>query len=533
VRSFANAIIVLWGWRRFLVALVAGALSALAMAPFNAFPLLWLTFPVLVWLVDGATPREGAGFLRRLAPAAIVGWSFGFGYFLAGLWWVGAAFLVEADVFGWLMPIAVIILPAGMALYWAFGIALARVFWKDGWPRIVILAVALAMAEWLRGHLFTGFPWNAIGYALTPMPLMMQSASLVGIWGLTLVAVLIFAAPAVLADDRRLAPRAPVAVLAVAALLLAAHVGYGAIRLSGGPDAMEPGVRFRLVQPAIPLDRRWGPAMAAQVMQRFVDVTGDGKGSAGLAGITHVIWPESAFPFLLTQRPDALAAIADLLPPGTTLVTGAARGELPAADGEEPRVFNSVYVMNDSGEITAAYDKVHLVPFGEYIPLSGLLRALGLRQLIQLPGGFSPGDRRRALSVPGVPFAAPLICYEIIFPGEALAPGIRPGWLLNLTDDAWFGDTPGPYQHYLQARVRAVEEGLPLIRVANSGISAIVDAHGRVLVSLPLDQMGFVDGGLPAALAPTPYARFGDAIFLVLLVFSAGIGFLTKVNSGI
>jgi apolipoprotein N-acyltransferase len=503
------------------------------MAPFNIFPVLWLTFPVLVWLIDGATARENAGFFRRLAPAAVVGWSFGFGYFLAGLWWVGAAFLVEADVFGWLMPFAVVILPAGMALYWAFGVALARLFWKEGWPRVVVLAVALAAAEWLRGHLFTGFPWNALGYALTPVPLMMQSAALVGIWGLTLAAIFVFAAPAVLGDDRRRTPRAPAVVLAVAAVLFAAHLGYGAFRLSGGPDPLVPDVRFRLVQPAIPLDSRWGAANADTVMQRFVELSGEGKGDAGLAGITHVVWPESAFPFLLTRRPEALAAIAGLLPPGTTLITGAARAERSPEPGAEPRIFNSVYVIGDGGEITAAYDKVHLVPFGEYIPFTGLLRALGLRQLIPLPGGFSAGDRRRALAVPGLPVAAPLICYEIIFPGEALAPGVRPGWLLNLTDDAWFGDTPGPYQHFLQARVRAVEEGLPLVRVANSGISAIVDGHGREVVSLPLDRLGTVDGGLPVALEATPYARIGDVIFAVLLLFSAGIGFLTKVNRGI
>jgi apolipoprotein N-acyltransferase len=530
VQSFANAIIVLWGWRRFAVAFAAGALSALAFAPFGFFPVLWLTFPVFVWLIDGATAAEGAHLLRSLVPAAIVGWSFGFGFFLGGLWWIGAAFLVDADIFGWLMPFAVVILPAGLALFWAFGAALARLFWSEGWSRVLTFAVALSIAEWLRGHLFTGFPWNAVGYALTPVPVMMQSAALVGIWGLTLAAWFIFAVPALLVAEGlggRKAGR--IAIVAAGALLLA-HLGFGAIRLAGGPDATVPGVHLRIMQPNIPLGERWGIDKADETMQRYVALSGGGKGAAGLAGITHLIWPESAFPFLLTERPSALAAIADLLPSGTTLITGAARAERQAGENPPP-VFNSIYVIGDGGEISDAYDKVHLVPFGEYIPFSGLLRRLGLRQLIQLPSGFSAGVQRRTLVVPGAPPAAPLICYEIVFPGAALAAGVRPGWLINVTDDAWFGDTPGPHQHFLQARLRAVEEGLPLVRAANSGISAIVDGHGRVIASLGLGRMGVVDGDLPVALPPTPYARYGDLIFAILLAACAITNGLTKVKN--
>ncbi len=527
MRSFANAIIVLWGWRRFVVAVVAGAVSALAFAPFYAFPVLWLTVPVFVWLIDGAIAREGAGWLRRLVPAAIVGWAFGFGFFLAGLWWIGAAFLVDAEEFGWLLPFAVLILPAGLALFWAFGAALARAFWSEGWPRILIFAVAMSIAEWLRGHLFTGFPWNAVGYALTPTPVMMQSAALVGIWGLTLAAFFIFAAPVLLVADGRNARSVNRRVIATALVLLGAHLLFGVVRLASGPDPMVPGVQFRVVQPAIPQDERWATGAAAETMGRYLDLSGKGKGSAGLAGITHLVWPESAFPFLLTERPEALTAIAELIPPGTTLMTGAARAD--RLTGQEiPPIYNSVYVIDDKGEIAGAYDKVHLVPFGEYIPFRNLLGWLGLRQLIALPGGFSPGSRLHTLDVPGAPPTAPLICYEVIFPGAVLEPGPRPGWMLNVTNDAWYGDTPGPYQHFLQARVRAVEEGLPLVRAANSGISAIVDGHGRVLASLALGRMGVVDGGLPEALPPTPYARFGDLIFAVLIVIVGGLGALTR-----
>jgi apolipoprotein N-acyltransferase len=525
VRAFADRIIILWGWRRFAVACLAGAVSALAFAPFYAFPVLWVTVPVFVWLIDGAEAGEGTLRWRRLAPAAVVGFAFGFGFFLAGLWWVGVAFLTDGGPFLWFLPVAVVALPAGLALFWAFGAALARAFWSDGWPRVVVFAGAMALAEWLRGHLFTGFPWNAFGYALTPVPLMMQSASLVGIWGLTLAAFVVFAAPVFLVAGGSRERRADGRAFAVAASLLLCHVAYGALRLPFGPDSLVPGVHLRLVQPAIPQDEKWAEDRSDDIMNRYVELSQSGPG--GMAGVTHLIWPESAFPFLLTERPEALAAIADLLPLGATLVTGAARAE---RDNGGPRpVFNSVYVIGDRGEILDAYDKVHLVPFGEYLPFRNFLGALGLRQLIALPSGFSPGERLRTLAIPHAPPFGPLVCYEIIFPGAAVAPDNRPGWLINVTNDAWYGDTPGPYQHFLEARVRAVEEGLPLVRAANSGISAIVDAHGRIVASLALGRVGILDGGLPASLSPTPYARFGDWIFLAAMMVNACLAIFGKI----
>ena len=515
----ANAIIVLWGWRRFAVAFLAGAVSALALPPFSAFPLLWLTIPILVWLIDGAVARDDAGALRRLLPAAAVGWSFGFGYFLAGLWWIGSAFLVDADKFAWLMPFAVVAMPAGLALFWALGAALARLFWPEGWPRILFFAVAFTSVEWLRGHVLTGFPWNAFGYTLTPVPVMMQSASLVGVWGLTLAAFIVFAAPALLAAPERSGRRGRYLFLAFAAALFAAHVGFGAFRLASASDATLADVRLRIVQPAIEQSEKWQEENEDAILRRHLELS-DAAASperSGIDSVTHLVWPESAFPFLLTDRPDALAALATLLPDGTTLLTGAARSE--RIDPNAPAaIFNSVYVIGDDGEILDAYDKVRLVPFGEFLPFQSSLESLGLRQLTQLPGGFSAGPRRRTLPLAGAPSFSPLICYEIIFPGAATDPGNRPGWLLNLTNDAWFGDTPGPRQHFLEARLRAVEEGLPLVRAANSGISAIVDAHGRVMASLGVGRAGVVDGELPVALPPTIYGLYGGRILAGILV---------------
>jgi apolipoprotein N-acyltransferase len=242
-----------------------------------------------------------------------------------------------------------------------------------------------------------------------------------------------------------------------------------------------------------------------------------GPQSTGLRDVTHLIWPESAFPFLLTREPDALAQIASLLPQGAVLITGAVRAPETAPGVAPAGAYNSVYVIDHDGSILSVYDKVHLVPFGEYLPFQSLLESLGIMQLTKLPGGFIAGERRRAQSVPRAPRFLPLICYEIIFPDEAVPRGERPGWLLNLTNDGWFGYSSGPYQHLQQARVRAIEQGLPLVRAANTGISAVVDPLGRIIKSLPLSTEGVLDSALPRRIDPPLYVRTGDGVVGLIL----------------
>ena len=510
----AHSITLAWGWRRIVIAFAAGAATVLALPPLNFWPAPFLTFPVLVWLIDGAA----AGRLGILS-AAVVGWWFGFGYFLAGLYWIGYAFLVDAKTFGYLLPFAVVSLPAGMAFYTALGTALARLIWTRGAMRILALAVGLTLSEWLRGHLFTGFPWNAFGYALATALPIAQGAALVGIWGLTFLAVAVYASPAVLADDpadnrrRWFAP-----VLSV--VILVALASYGAIRLRRAPVAFVEGVHLRIMQPNLQQNARFNYSMKQEVMNRYLALSDRAAGpqATGVHDVTHLIWPESAFPFFLTREADALAQIAALLPEGTVLITGAVRPPDGVPDPRVPRAYNSVYVIDHSGSILSVYDKVHLVPFGEYLPFQSFLERLGFLQLTKLRGGFIPGDRRRAISVPHAPRFLPLICYEVIFPGQAVPRGERPGWLLNVTNDGWFGLSAGPYQHFHQARVRAIEEGLPLVRAANTGISAVVDPLGRVVQSLPLGAEGVLDASLPRALPVTPYARAGDLPVALILV---------------
>jgi len=298
-----------------------------------------------------------------------------------------------------------------------------------------------------------------------------------------------------------------------------AMAGYGFWRLSATPTTYVDGVRLRIMQPNLQQDQKFNYAARQDVMRRYLALSerATGPQSAGLRDATHLIWPESAFPFFLTHEAEAMAQIAALLPEGTVLITGASRAGETAPNAKRPRFYNSIYVIDHDGSILTVYDKIHLVPFGEYLPFQDFLERLGLMQLTRVVGGYSAGDRRRPLSVPRAPLFLPLICYEIIFPGEAVPRSERPGWLLNVTNDGWFGKSAGPYQHLQQARVRAIEEGLPLVRAANTGISAILDPLGRTISSLPLGSEGVFDGPLPQPVEPTAYVRAGDGVAALLV----------------
>ncbi|MDR3467543.1 MAG: apolipoprotein N-acyltransferase [Xanthobacteraceae bacterium] len=522
IRRIGLAIVLAWGWRRAAIALFAGAASALAMAPFNAWPVLFVTFPVAVWLVDGAA----AGRLSGLPAAALTGWWFGFGYFLVGLYWVGHAFLVDADIFGWLLPFAVTALPAGLALFMAVGFALARVLWTNDAARILALAASLTASEWLRGHVLTGFPWNAFGYALSEPLALAQIAAVIGLWGLTFLAVAIFASPAVLIDRAApgsataprpwLAPALAVAVLAVLAV-------WGAARLAREPTRLVPNVRLRIMQPNLTQDVKFNYSAKQEVMRKYLTLSdrATGPSATGVKDVTVLIWPESAFPFFLTREADAMAQIVALLSPGTTLITGAVRAPDGPRSAPITRAYNSVYAIDHDGTILGVYDKLHLVPFGEYLPFQGFMEKLGLQQLTRMHGGYSAGTARQVIDLPRAPRVLPLICYEAVFPGEIEQPDDRPGWIVNLTNDGWFGISTGPYQHLQHARLRAIEEGLPIVRAANTGISAVIDPVGRIVARLGLGVEAVLDSALPSPLPPTLYARVGDLPAAVMIALAA------------
>jgi apolipoprotein N-acyltransferase len=517
---FSSSIVLLWGARRYALAWLTGALSALAMPPFGFFPVLAITLPVLVWLMDGT--GAGGGRWAALRAAGTLGWWFGFGYFLAGLWWIGSAFLVEADKFAWMMPFAVIALPAGLALFHGLGLMIARALWSSHSLRIFALAFGLGSAEWLRGHVLSGFAWNSFGYALADTGLWGQWAAFIGMEGLTPIVLVLFALPATLTDfvDRiRWRPMA-VGVFVFTAMGLA-----GALRLAGGDTAFTD-VSVRVMQPNVPQDEKFRPENKADIMNHYLTLSDEATSPErqGLADVDVVVWPESAFPFFLANTPDALAAIGAALPDRTTLVTGAARIQSQARDNQSARYTNSIHVIDSQGVILGSYDKVRLVPFGEYLPFQAMLEKWGINQLTNLPGGFTPGDRPRTLTLPNGLKMGGLVCYEAIFPWKIIDHEQKPDFLVNVTNDAWFGYTPGPYQHLAQARVRAIETGLPVIRAANTGISAIIDTYGRIVSSLPLGETAVIDGWIPQALPSTIYARHQIAIttfiYILFLIFS-------------
>lgn len=515
----ADVLRALTGWRRWGCAFLVGVASAASTAPFDLWPVLALTFPALVLLLDGVA----APGWRGLRAAGAIGWWFGFGYFLASLWWIGNAFLVESDVFAWLLPFAVVSMPAGLALFSAMGLAVARVFWRPGASRLAALCVGLGGSEWLRGHVLTGFPWNTFGYAVTEALPLAQGAALVGLWGLTFLTILVFAAPVLLVD--RPVGRGSVVVVLAAAMLMGSGWAWGTWRLASTPVGAVPDVRLRVVQPAIPQKEKFVYERRHAVLDEYLELSSrpSARYPGGLSDVTLLVWPESAFPFIYEYEPWARPRIADILPANVTLVTGAARRGSPPP-GQTSSFFNSIRVMDHDGRVLQNVDKVHLVPFGEYLPFQSFLESLGLEQLTRVRGGFSSGSKLEALRIPGAPAAGPLICYEAIFPGAVIPEGERPGFLLNVTNDAWFGLTPGPHQHYLQARLRSIEEGLPLVRAANTGISAVLDPLGRVVATLGLGDRGVLDTYLPQPLRQLPFsARHGALPALLIYLIMLGV----------
>lgn len=491
MERLAGRIILLWGWRRALAAFLAGALAVLGQAPYDFFAACFVSFPVLVWLLDGTTGEASGGLLRRLRPAFAVGWWFGFGYFLAGLWWIGQALLVEADDYAWAMPFAVVGIPLLLAFFYGFAAALARLLWSSGIGRIAALAFAFAVAEWLRGFLFTGFPWNAVGYAAMPVPLLMQSVSAIGVNGMNALAVFVFAMPALLAGRRNLKVGA-----AIVGILIAAHLGFGYYRLTT-PVQVAKTLDVRIVQPAVDMREKWDASVRDRIFATLLGMSSKAP-APDKPRPQLILWPETSVPFLFTERPDALTALGEMLSDGQMLVAGAVREE-GASTNAATRYYNSVVAINDKGEIVDAVDKVHLVPFGEYLPFADLLRRIGIEQLVAGPAMFAAGNERHAISLPGAIGGLPFVCYEVIFPELVSVDAASSQLIVNLTNDAWFGDTPGPYQHFRQAQIRAVENGLPLLRAANNGISAVVDARGRVVDALAINARDTIDARVTVA----------------------------------
>jgi len=511
IAGFAARLRALPAWQRWVASGVAGGASALAQAPFYIWPIIFIALPVFVWLLDGTRSAQ-----RPWLAASITAWAFGFGYFLVGLHWIAYAFLVDAKAHLWLLPFAAVLLPSGLALFLAVAKAGASFVWPNDWRRVAVFVASLSALEWIRGHVFTGFPWNLFGYIWSGSDWMIQANALFGIYAMSLITVAAAAAPAAIVNADGTRGRWTWALGVAAALPLALLV-FGIARLPSAPMPSVAGVALRIVQPDVPQAERWKDEFFERNWRGLIGLTR----SPGLETRTHVIWPEAAPPLLLLSEPDALKVVGDVLPDQTLLLTGVVRREEATPRN---RFFNSMAVIDGLGRVVASYDKSHLVPFGEYMPFQHLFDSIGITKITGGSGGYSSGGGVKTIALPTGPSVGPLICYEIIFPDEVVESGVRPQWLANLSDDSWFGPFVGPFQHLGIARARAVEEGLPIVRATNTGISAIIDPYGRVTGSLGLNTQGVLDGSLPESLPMTLYARLGDVIFFVFLVLTAIVG---------
>lgn len=491
------------GWRALAVAFGLGLVSALAFPPVHAVPVLLLSLPGLL-VMAGAAP----GWKR----AGLIGLFWGWGHFAGGLYWLTHAILTDVERYWWLVPIAVPALSLPLGLFIAVPVAAARLM-PGGLPRVMVFAGCWVASELLRGVIFTGFPWNLAGSVWAFDPIAIQGAAWVGVHGLSLVTVLV-----------ALSPLLGWRAMGLGGGVLAGLGLFGWVRLSG-PQPAPRDVTLLLIQANIAQEMKHRPDAREAILERYLEMTerAVAETAPGLPPGQRlvVVWPEAAVPFLVADDPEIRTLVAETLPPGGILMTGTARAEF-GPDRRLRRIFNSLAVVDASGGLLATYDKAHLVPFGEYMPLSGLL------PIRLVPGAvdFTPGPGLRTLDVPGLPPFGPLICYEVIFPSEVAA-SPRPEWLVNVTNDAWYGISAGPYQHLATARFRAVEEGLPLVRAAQTGISAVFDAFGRTLGSVPLGETGSLRAALPGALAPTPMARAGLWIPGVLAAATILIGWIS------
>ena len=476
----------------------AGLLTALGQSPVSwpLVSLFGLWFAILLFGQSGSTRK-----------AALTGWLFGTGYFAGTLFWIVEPFLVDVHRDGWMAPFALVLMAIGLALFWAVGFALASALGTGKRTRIIALIAFFGLAEMARSSLLTGFPWGLLGYIWIETPLM-QLDAIMGPHGMGMLTIALAALPHLFHVPSR-------GILVASGVFLAAY-GGGMLRENTGAPLPGPDVNLRLIQPNAPQAQKWDPDYAPMFFRRQLQLSA----APAKTPPDLVIWPEAAVTFALDRQPELQKIIADAAGPNARTVLGIRRED-------RPRFYNSMAVLGHDGRARAVYDKRHLVPFGEYIPAASILSRFGIHGLADTEGGgFSPGGDARLLDLGDLGQVLPLICYEAIFPALSMHSGTRPDWILQITNDAWFGRIAGPQQHLAQARARAIEQGLPLVRVANTGISAVIDAKGHIIAKLGLGQEGKLDAPLPDRIAPTPYSKTGDwpvlAALLALLLIPVG-----------
>ncbi|MET3560081.1 apolipoprotein N-acyltransferase [Bartonella japonica] len=518
-QTFSNKFILflfsVTSWKRQACIFLCGAFTSLALPPFYLTPLCFITFPIFIVLLDSIHAIKNNK--KRFFTYALSCGTFGFSYFICSLWWLCNALLVDPHAFGWAVPFAILGPPIYLSLYWFFAGFIVGLLWTRGIARFFVLAFALGLAEWLRAFLLTGFPWNALGYTAMPIPILMQSNAIVGIYGMNILAVLAYSLPTVLFTNEK-----KKTALSLCLFLILAHSGFGFYRLNTIPhteDDPKSGYWVRIVQPSIQqnikLNHTTRETIFAAHMRLSATPTENNNPEPDF-----IIWPEASVPYLLYDNSATTMRIASLLKPKQWAIVGAIR----ASDdllGAQTQYFNTIAVINNKGHILNISDKLHLVPFGEYLPYKNLLEKIGLHILADNIGGYSAASERKTIMIPNGFSYLPLICYEIIFPNEMGFKGPSPQAIINITNDAWFGITPGPHQHLQQAQLRAVELGIPLIRAANNGISAVIDSYGRIIVALQQNAIGIIDSQIPPSIPliwSNKYRIFSTFILFTLML---------------
>lgn len=511
-RRAAGRLAGLTGLRQVILMAVSGAVAALALPPVG-LPLALFAFAMLLLTLDRRDRAVGA---------FACGWAFAFGHHVAGLYWISNALLVDSDRFAWAIPFAAAGLPAGLALYGGLAALLYHRLRPTGWMRGPVLAGAWTLGEMLRGTVATGFPWNLPASAWSFSDAMLQPLALVGAYGYGFFVLLFAVSPIMLLRRGAVPVERGLGLVCTMLPLLFWVYGDQRLRAAPGLDLSAPTVR--VVQGNVPQRDKWKRELLRAHLAKYAlltrapqaDVMPDGVNT--LPPPRLVIWPETAVPFDLNREPELAAYLGSLLPvEDGLLMTGVPLRDPVPGLPEAVRNYNAVVALERSGRIIARHDKFHLVPFGEYVPFRDWLP---IGPIVKTGQGFTAGPGPKSFSHSGLPTIGALICYEVIFPGAVTAPdGPPPQLLVNVTNDAWFGVSSGPYQHLAAARMRAVEEGIPVVRAANTGISAAIDAYGRVLAQFPLQVTGTIDSPLPAALSDkTLYAAQGEIGALILSV---------------
>jgi apolipoprotein N-acyltransferase len=511
IAYFYISVIRILFFRRYRIsAFLLGCFTVFALPPINCLILCFFTFPLLVLLLDDLYKESLLGRRKCSWFAALTGWQFGFGYFSAGLWWLGKALLLSGVFYG-AIPFSVIGLTAFLALFYAFACYLAFLLWDSSYRRIIAFAFSFALAEWLRAWMFTGFPWNAIAYTAMPCPFLMQPVVIFGIYGMNYLSVVLYASAVLFLkkEDWNIG-------FSVLFLLCLGDILFGLYRFKARPFLERSMVGIRIVQPFLH-DANDDVAMRLYNFERLLSLTKRAP-LRGAKPSDFIIWPETSVPYILEDVPLLLRRIGNALQEKQLAFIGTIRVEKRKED-QKQYFFNSLRIINSKSVILSSVDKVHLVPFGEYLPFASFFQSLGFGWLLQLSGLYTPGAKKVLIPLKDGPIIWPLICYESIFPLEEIYEGPQPDLLLNITNDIWLGETPGPWQHFYQARLRAVEEGLFLVRVANNGISAVINPYGKITAMIGYNKSGFIDIDIPKKKSKRLKVR-KVLIFIILMSIS-------------